>query len=161
MLTSIKPVVTKKGDRMAIIQIEDLTGHTEAVVFPKSYERIGQYILADARLMVWGKVDRRDEQVQFIIDDAEPIESVRMVMVELDTRLASDIEQQHRLRTVLLQQRGEDDKAKVSVVAIVSAQDKRHFVRFGPQFRVQNYQAAIDALAKAGFQARVSSLATA
>jgi DNA polymerase-3 subunit alpha len=82
-------------------------------------------------------------------------------MVELDTRLASDIEQQHRLRTVLLQQRGEDDKAKVSVVAIVSAQDKRHFVRFGPQFRVQNYQAAIDALAKAGFQARVSSLATA
>jgi len=161
MLTSVKPVVTKKGDRMAIIQIEDLTGHTEAVVFPKSFERIGQYILADARLMVWGKVDRRDEQVQFIIDDAEPIESVRMVMVELDTRLASDIEQQHRLRTVLLQQRGEDDKAKVSVVAIVSAQDKRHFVRFGPQFRVQNYQTAIDALAKAGFQARVSSLATA
>ena len=30
MLTSIKPVVTKKGDRMAIIQIEDLTGHTES-----------------------------------------------------------------------------------------------------------------------------------
>ncbi len=161
MLTSIKPVVTKKGDRMAIIQIEDLTGHTEAVVFPKSFERIGQYIVADARLMVWGKVDRRDDQVQFIIDDAEPIEAVRMVMVELDPTLASDIEQQHRLRNVLLQQRGEDDKAKVSVVAIVSAQDKRHFVRFGPQFRVQDDQAAMHALTKAGFQARVSSLASA
>ena len=161
MLTSIKPVVTKKGDRMAIIQIEDLTGHTEAVVFPKSYERIHQYILADARLMVWGKVDRRDEQVQFIIDDAEPIESVRMVMVELDPSLASDIEQQHRLRNVLLQQRGEDEKGKVSVVAIVSAKDKRHFVRFGPQFRVQDDQAALNALTKAGFQARVSSLASA
>lgn len=161
MLTSVKPVVTKKGDRMAIIQIEDLTGHTEAVVFPKSYERIHQHIQTDARLMVWGKVDRRDDQVQFIIDDAEPIETVRMVMVDLDPKHASDIEQQHRLRNVLLQQRGEDEKAKVTVVAIVSAQDKRHFVRLGPQFRVQDDQAAINALSKAGFQARVSMLASA
>jgi DNA polymerase-3 subunit alpha len=158
MLTSVKPVMTKKGDRMAIIQLEDLTGQTEAVVFPKSFERIGQYIQADARLMVWGKVDRRDDQVQFIIDDAEPVEMVQMVMVELSPYLASDIEQQHRLRTVILEQRGEDDRARVPVVAIVSANDRRHFVRFGPQFRVQDHQAAVNALMRAGFRARSSSL---
>jgi DNA polymerase-3 subunit alpha len=79
-------------------------------------------------------------------------------MVELDPRVASDIEQQHRLRNVLLQNKGEDDRAKVPVVAIVKHQEKRHFVRFGSQFRVQNYQATVNALTRAGFQARASSL---
>ena len=161
MLTSVKPVTTKKGDRMAIIQIEDLTGSTEAVVFPKSFDRVKDYIQPDARLMIWGKVDRRDDQVQFIIEDAEPIDTVQMVMVELNPQLASDISQQHRLRTVLLQNRGEDDRAKVPVVAIVTHQEKRHFVRFGPQFRVQDHQSAVNALVKAGFTARSSPLVSA
>jgi DNA polymerase-3 subunit alpha len=161
LLTSLKPVTTKKGDRMAIITIEDLTGTAESVVFPKSYERISEKLIVDARLMVWGKIDRRDDQAQFIVEDVESIEAVRMVMVELEPKVASDIEQQHRLRTVLLQHRGEDDRAKVPVVAIVSAQDKRHFVRFGPQFRVYDHQATVNALVKAGFQAHISSLTAA
>jgi DNA polymerase-3 subunit alpha len=158
LLTSVKPVTTKKGDRMAIIQVEDLTGQTEAVVFPKSYANIGPHIQADARLMVWGKVDRRDEQVQFIIEDAEPVEMVQMVMVEINPTVASDIAQRQRLKEVLLENQGEKDKAKVPVLAIVSAQDKRHFVRFGPQFRVQDYQVAVTALIRAGFQARATPL---
>lgn len=158
LITSLKPVTTKKGDRMAIVQIEDLTGSVEAIVFPKSYERVKDTLQADARLMLWGKVDRRDDQVQFIIDDAEPIEEIRMVMVELEPRIASDITERQRLKEVLLSQQGEKEKAKVSVVAIVSAHEKRHFVRFGAQFRVQDDQAAANALLKAGFQARVSSL---
>jgi DNA polymerase-3 subunit alpha len=131
------------------------------VVFPKSYERIGQHIQPDARLMVWGKIDKREDQTQFIVEDLEPIETIRMVMVELEPRTASDIEQQHRLRTVLLQHRGEEDRAKVPVVAIVKNQDKRYFVRFGPQFRVQDYQATVNALNKAGFQARTTALVSA
>lgn len=158
IVASVKPVVTKKGDRMAILQIEDITGHTEAVVFPKSYERVHQHIQTDARLMLWGKIDRRDEQTQFIVDDAEPIESIHMVMVELEPTIAGDIEQQHRLRTVLLKNRGEEERAKIPVVAIVSSFEKRHFVRFGSQFRVQNYQIAVDALVHAGFQARSSPI---
>ena len=161
MVTSVKPVTTKKGDRMAIIQLEDLTGSTEAVVFPKSFDRVKDAILPDARLMIWGKVDRRDDQVQFIVEDAEPIDSVQMVMVELNPQVASDISQQHRLRTVLLQNRGEENQAKVSVVAVVTHQEKRHFVRFGPQFRVQDHQSAVNALVKAGFQARSSPLVSA
>ncbi|KAM3102688.1 DNA polymerase III subunit alpha [Phormidesmis sp. 146-12] len=157
MLTAIKRVTTKKGDAMAIITVEDLTGHSEAVVFPKTFERVGHLIVDDARLMVWGKVDRRDDQTQFIIEDAEPIESVRMVMVELKPEIANDGQQQYRLKQILQEYRG-DDKGKVSVVAIVSANNRRHFVRFGQQFRVQDEQAAVNALTKAGFRSRVSAL---
>lgn len=160
MLSSVKPVVTKKGDRMAIVQVEDLTGQSEAVVFPRTFERVGQHIEPDVRLMVWGKVDRRDDRTQLIIDDVEPIEEVRMVMVELPAQKAGDIAYQHRLRTVLLEQRGEDQQAKIPVVAIVSGPQHRQFVRLGAQFRVQDHQATVNALIRAGFEARAEALPT-
>ncbi|MGG6238696.1 DNA polymerase III subunit alpha [Nodosilinea sp. AN01ver1] len=162
ILASVKPVVTKKGDRMAIVQLEDLTGQSEAVVFPKSFERIGQHIVADKRLMIWGKVDRRDDRVQFIIDDAESIEDVRMVMVELDPRLAGDIEQQHRLRNVIRNNQGDDPKyARVPVIAVIGANQQRQFVRLGAQFRVKDPEAAVTALVNANFQAKATPLISA
>ena len=161
MLSSVKPVVTKKGDRMAIVQVEDLTGQAEGVVFPRSFERIGQHIEADARLMIWGKVDRRDDRNQLIIEDAEPIETVRLVMVELEPRIAADITYQHRLRTVLQQQQGEDREAKVPVVAIIEANQQRQFVRLGAQFRVKDPEATVAALTKADFKARSTPLISA
>ncbi|MBD2106755.1 DNA polymerase III subunit alpha [Nodosilinea sp. FACHB-13] len=162
ILASVKPVVTKKGDRMAIVQLEDLTGQSEAVVFPKSFERIGQHIVADKRLMIWGKVDRRDDRVQFIIDDAESIEDVRMVMVELDPRLAGDIEQQHRLRNVIRNNQGDDPKyARVPVIAVIGGNQQRQFVRLGAQFRVKDPEAAVNALVNANFQARATPLISA
>ncbi|MBE9139607.1 trans-splicing intein-formed DNA polymerase III subunit alpha C-terminal partner DnaE-C [Nodosilinea sp. LEGE 07088] len=162
ILAGVKPVITKKGDRMAIVQLEDLTGQAEAVVFPKSFERISQHIVADKRLMIWGKVDRRDDRVQFIIDDAESIEDVRMVMVELDPRLAGDIEQQHRLRNVIRNNQGDDPKyARVPVIAVIGANQQRQFVRLGAQFRVKDPEAAVTALVNANFQAKATPLISA
>ncbi|NJM85309.1 MAG: trans-splicing intein-formed DNA polymerase III subunit alpha C-terminal partner DnaE-C [Leptolyngbyaceae cyanobacterium SL_1_1] len=160
MLSSVKPVVTKKGDRMAIVQVEDLTGQSEGVVFPRSYERIGQYIEADVRLMIWGKVDRRDDRAQLIIEDAEPIETVRLVMVELEPQIAADITYQHRLRTIL-QQQGDEREAKVPVVAIIGKHPQRQFVRLGAQFRVRDPEAAVAALTQADFKARSTPLVSA
>jgi DNA polymerase-3 subunit alpha len=158
MLVGVKPVVTKKGDRMAIIQLEDLSGQVEGVVFPKAYARIGELIQPDARLMVWGKAERRDDQIQFILEDAELIESVQMVMIDLSLEMAIDITQRNYLREVLRAQRGEDDSGKVSVIAAVAANGQRQLVRFGAQFRVRDSRSAVEALNQAGFQARTSAL---
>ncbi|MBD0337010.1 MAG: DNA polymerase III subunit alpha, partial [Cyanobacteria bacterium Co-bin13] len=162
MLTSVKPVVTKKGDRMAIIQLEDLTGQAEGVVFPKSFERIGQHIIADARLMVWGKVDRRDDRSQFIVDDAEPVEAVRLVMVELEPTLAGSIEQQHRLRNVIRNNQGDDPMyARVPVIAVITANNRRQLVRLGAQFRVKDPEVAVRELMRADFKATATPLISA
>jgi DNA polymerase III subunit alpha len=159
MLSHVKPVTTKKGDSMAVIQMEDLSGHAEAVIFPKTYARVGQYIKPDARLMVWGKLDRRDDMVQMIVDDAEPIESIRMVMLDLDPSIAGDIEQQYRLRNVLKVLQGEDKfAAKTPVIAMIRTRNQRQAVRLGSQFRVQNAEAAVAALQSADFRARATPL---
>jgi DNA polymerase-3 subunit alpha len=159
MLANVKPVITKKGDRMAIVVLEDLSGSVEGVVFPRSYERIGQFIQTDARLIVWGKCDRRDDQLQFIVEDAEPIEDVRLVMVDLNPSIAADIEQQHRLRNVIRNYQGDDPNcAKVPVVAIIGHGAQRRLVRLGAQFRVKDPEAAVNALARAEFKARTTPL---
>jgi DNA polymerase-3 subunit alpha len=158
MLSNVKQVTTKKGDRMAIVQIEDLTGQTEAVVFPKAYERFGSLLVVDTRMIIWGKVDRRDEQIQLIIEDAEPIETVQMVMVELTPQQAGMIEEQHRLRTILQEQVGEKEKANVPVVAIISSPNRRQLVRFGRQFWVQDGKTTVEALKSARFPASVQPL---
>lgn len=153
LVTEIKPIVTKKGDRMAIVQLEDLTGKAEAVVFPKSFERIGSYINADQRLMIWGKVDRRDDRNQFIIEDAEPIEAVRFVVVEIPAPEAADIQRQHQLKEVLRSQVAEGEAAKVAVVAKIKGSHQSQMVRLGAQFRVPDETSAVTALNQAGFRA--------
>jgi len=161
MIASIKPVVTKKGDRMSVLRVEDLTGQVDAVVFPKSFARIGELIVADARLMVWGKADRRDDQVQLIIDDAEPIEAVQLVEIKLPARIASDIQQQQQLKEVLLSQISDKEKAKTPVIAIIHSHQQQQCVRLGTQFRVEDPQATVAALRQANFQARTCPLMSA
>ena len=158
MLNGVKKVVTKKGDPMAILQIEDLTAQSEAVVFPRIYERINLLLQVDSRLIIWGKVDRRDEQTQLIVEDAEPVETVQMVMVELNLQQAATIEEQHRLRTILQEQSGDKEKAKVPVIGIVRAGDSRHLVRFGRQFWVQDSRITVQALQNARFLAHIQPL---
>ena len=153
LITELKPIVTKKGDRMAIIQIEDLTGKTEAVVFPRTFERVGHYIEADRRLMVWGKVDRRDDRMQMIIEDAEPIEDVRLVMVEIPAQDASNIQKQQQLKEILRHQSGENHQGKVAVVAKIVAPDQSQLVRLGVQFRVEDERETVQALRNQGFEA--------
>ncbi|MGL5063714.1 MAG: OB-fold nucleic acid binding domain-containing protein, partial [Microcoleus sp.] len=71
-IASIKPVVTKKDSRrMAILQIEDLTGKCEAVVFPDTFEKIGALIVDNAILLIEGKIDKREDQFQIIVENAK------------------------------------------------------------------------------------------
>jgi DNA polymerase-3 subunit alpha len=158
MLTEVKPHITKtSGEPMAFVQMEDLSGQAEGVVFPKNYESISSLIQADARLIVWGKVDRRDEQIQLIIEDAEPIEQVQMVIVELTPQRSSKGELTH-LETILQDHSGKKNQAKIPVLATVAASNQHKFFRFDSKYWVQDCTAAVNALTAAGFRARPSSL---
>jgi DNA polymerase-3 subunit alpha len=139
--------------------LEDLTGSCEAVVFPKSYTRLADHLMVDARLLVWASVDRRDERVQLIIDDCRSIDDLQLLMVELQAEQAADIAIQHRLRECLHRHRPPQDEvgSRVPVVALVRHNDEIRFVRLGPQFCVADVAAALDTLTSADFQARISS----
>jgi DNA polymerase-3 subunit alpha len=159
MVSGLRPVTTRKGDRMAVLQLEDLSGSCEAVVFPKTYARLADHLMVDARLLIWASVDRRDEQVQLIVDDCRVIDELKFLMVELQAEEASDITVQHKLRECLNQHRTDKDDAgiRVPVVAMVRHHDQIRYVRLGHQFCIKDSSAALHTLTAQAFRARLSS----
>ncbi|MEO5949404.1 MAG: DNA polymerase III subunit alpha, partial [Candidatus Saccharimonas sp.] len=60
LVTTIRTIVTKSGSKMAFVGIEDKTGETEIVVFPKSYELLGADLKQDTVLKITGTINARD-----------------------------------------------------------------------------------------------------
>jgi len=74
MIASIRPIMTRKGDKMAILTLEDLTGKCEAVLFPRTYQEVMEHVAEDNIVFVNGALDRRNERMQIIIESIVPIE---------------------------------------------------------------------------------------
>ena len=83
MLTEVKQVTTKKNERMAILQMEDITGQTSAVVFPQTYEIINSLLVTDTPLIIFGKADRREDQMQVIVEEIKLITAEQLVIAEV------------------------------------------------------------------------------
>lgn len=64
IITNVKLMLTKKKDKMAFIQVADLEGEVEVVVFPKSYELFKDLIVKDTPLLFKGKVNLKNKDDQ-------------------------------------------------------------------------------------------------
>ena len=158
MIPEIREVTTRKGDRMAIIKLEDLTGSCEAVVFPKSYERLSDHLMVETRLLIWASVDWRDETVQLIIDDCREIDDLRFLLVDIRPDQVTDINVQHKLRECLSQNRPSRNElgVRIPVVACIKDSKNTRYVRLGDQFCVKDAELALNSLSKNSFVARSS-----
>ncbi|MEL4895492.1 helix-hairpin-helix domain-containing protein [Crocosphaera sp. Alani8] len=160
MVNEVKQYTTKKGDAMAFLVLEDGSAQVEGVCFPESYKRIREILIEDARLIVWGKIDYRDDKVQLIVDDAESVETVRMVMVNLSIEQAVNQVSYHSLKGILQEYSGKKNQAKVPVIAIINNGDNRQLIRLGEDYWVHNDKLVIEALKKANFNAYPTPLVT-
>ncbi|MBE9046482.1 trans-splicing intein-formed DNA polymerase III subunit alpha C-terminal partner DnaE-C [Pleurocapsales cyanobacterium LEGE 10410] len=158
MLNSVRKIITKKGDPMAFVQIEDITGEAEGTIFPSTYNKLELLLEEGRQLIVWGKAQQRNEKYQLIIDDAEAVEQVKMLMLEITPEQALDRTKNSYLKRILEQQSVEQDKFKIPVIAAIGQGQQRQFVRFGQKFWVQNEEQAIASLQEAGFRVYCESL---
>jgi len=71
MITSFRKITTKKGDMMAIIQLEDTTGKSEVVAFPKSYAKLADQLIEGRILIVHGKLEKRMGDMQVVVESVE------------------------------------------------------------------------------------------
>ncbi|MFH1089728.1 MAG: DNA polymerase III subunit alpha [Candidatus Uhrbacteria bacterium] len=60
LITSLKTIVTKKGDNMAFVGLDDKNGKAEVIVFPTVYTQFGKFLAEDKIVLVSGKVSRRE-----------------------------------------------------------------------------------------------------
>ena len=65
LVTTIKEVLTKsKGERMAFVGVEDLTGHAEVTFFPRSYAEARELIRAEQPLCLTARLDSQGDAAQ-------------------------------------------------------------------------------------------------
>ena len=62
IVTSIKEITTKKGERMAFVGLEDGKGTVEVVVFPSVFQSCAAALALDALVLVGATVSRRPEE---------------------------------------------------------------------------------------------------
>lgn len=69
VISQVREVSTRKsGKTMAFITLEDRTGKIPVVVFPKLYEQEKSILVQDAVVLLKGKVDYREEEMQLIAE---------------------------------------------------------------------------------------------
>jgi DNA polymerase-3 subunit alpha len=89
MVTGLRPLKTKRGDRMCVFMLEDEIGKVEAVVFPEAFSRCGALAVADAMVLVKGKFERDEESSRLLVSDIVSLDVVREKAVKaVEIRLA-------------------------------------------------------------------------
>ena len=72
LVTGLKEFITRKGDKMAFLQVEDLTGHAEVTVFPKVYTTVAEYLQRERPLLeITGTLDSKDADLQDNDEDTD------------------------------------------------------------------------------------------
>ncbi len=69
-----KVKATKSGTMMAFVQLEDMYGLTEVLVFPKVYDRVGHLLTQDAPVLLTGRLSvREEESPKLLLDSVRPL----------------------------------------------------------------------------------------
>ena len=70
LVTSVKKILTKKGDPMAFVGIDDIKGVGEIVVFPKVFDSHKEKLEEDVLVLVSAKVSKRPgEETKLLAND--------------------------------------------------------------------------------------------
>lgn len=74
MINKTRKITTKKGDMMAFLSIEDKTGKTDAVVFPRVYEEVKDLLKDNIPALIVGKLNVRNGDKSIVVEKLKPID---------------------------------------------------------------------------------------
>jgi DNA polymerase III subunit alpha len=82
VIEKMKMKRTRKGDKMAVITIEDLSGSIEAIVFPELFQRSLPLLKSEDPLLFTGTAEVGEGAAKIILQDLATFESVRQKNVK-------------------------------------------------------------------------------
>jgi DNA polymerase-3 subunit alpha len=77
IVAGLRPLKTRKGDRMCVFMLEDEGGTLETIVFPEAFKQYGHLAEAGAAVTVKGKFERDDESARLLAAELAPLDLVR------------------------------------------------------------------------------------
>jgi DNA polymerase-3 subunit alpha len=84
IVSAVRPLKTRKGDRMCVLTLDDAQGSLEVVVFPEAFKQHGHLAEEGRMVLVKGRCERDDESARVLASEIAPIEI-------LTERLASSV----------------------------------------------------------------------
>jgi DNA polymerase-3 subunit alpha len=107
----IKQVRTRRGDFMAYVELEDLTGMIETIVFPELYKNNMMFIEEEAELILKGRLDLKEDSLSLIASEIIPLKEAREnLSQQLKIHIylpGMESEKIERLRNIVEQYRGD------------------------------------------------------
>lgn len=109
LITSVKQIPTKKDPTKFIkfVTIEDLSGKIEVVCFNKIIQQYDEYLQSEQKVILSGKVSRRDEEsVSILAENVKPVENSNIFTLELLEEIS--YEELVALKDILVRYNGSD-----------------------------------------------------
>jgi DNA polymerase-3 subunit alpha len=76
MVMSLRPMRSRKGDRWAIVSLQDMSGGLEALVFPEALGRLEGVLKSGAPLLLRGRVNAEEAGTRIALQDAKPLDQM-------------------------------------------------------------------------------------
>jgi DNA polymerase-3 subunit alpha len=77
IVSGLRPLKTRKGDRMCVFMLDDASGSLEVVVFPEAFKQFGHLAENGQMVVVKGKFERDDESARLLASEIAPVDAVR------------------------------------------------------------------------------------
>jgi len=110
IVSGIKELITKKGDRMAFVTLEDLSGSVEVIVFPEVYTAAMELLKGEDPLLVSGELDVGEEACKILATEVALLRDVKETMAKrVHIRLTTpglDEMQMRQLKEIVQRYRG-------------------------------------------------------
>ncbi|MBX9660574.1 MAG: DNA polymerase III subunit alpha [Nitrospiraceae bacterium] len=98
IIASVKSMITKKGDRMAYLNVEDLHGTVEVIAFPDLFKTAGELIAPERLVRITGTIDRGDKGTKLRGVKIEPLADVQTQSIKrVQIRLSNPTETTEQL----------------------------------------------------------------
>ncbi len=92
MISELRILNTKKGDKMAVFNIEDTSAKIRAIMFPKAYAQFFSHLSLDEPVKFSGKIDFNREQFQLNVESVKKLSLNSMILSAKEASLFDESE---------------------------------------------------------------------
>ena len=110
MITEKKIKYTKNEKVMAFLQVEDLVGSVEVIVFPRDYEKYGSAVMEDSKVFIRGRVSvEEDKDAKLVCEQITTFEQMpKKLWIKFPTKEAYE-SRKDTLFDILRESEGKDN----------------------------------------------------
>lgn len=113
IVTGLREIRTRKGERMAVVELEDLTGRVEGVVFPDLFKEVHTLLLSEVPLLIEGILEKDEEgrpklrvnSIRPLLEGREEKEGPKRIRIKVKVKGLSRKELE-AMKALMLENRG-------------------------------------------------------